>query len=38
MALAVEAKRIVAQFEYSDADVNVGVKEFLRQIGMCYVP
>ncbi|KAL1891744.1 glucokinase [Sporothrix stenoceras] len=32
MALAAETKRIVAQFEYSDADVNIGVKEFLRQI------
>ncbi|ERT00089.1 hypothetical protein HMPREF1624_03458 [Sporothrix schenckii ATCC 58251] len=32
MALAAETKRIVAQFEYSDTDVNIGVKEFLRQI------
>lgn len=38
MALAAETKRIVAQFEYSDADVNIGVKEFLRQIGMYFVP
>ncbi|KAJ4298773.1 glucokinase [Collariella sp. IMI 366227] len=32
MALAQETKAIVAQFEYSDDDVNKGVKEFLRQM------
>lgn len=39
MALAQETKAIVAQFEYSDDDVNKGVKEFLRQMGTCaFVP
>ena len=33
MSLASETKRLVAQFEYTDEDVNIGVKEFLRQIG-----
>ncbi|KAI8966478.1 putative glucokinase [Daldinia sp. FL1419] len=33
MALAQETKRITAQFEYTDEDVNKGVKEFLRQMG-----
>lgn len=32
MALAAETKRITAQFEYSDADVNKGVLEFLKQM------
>ncbi|KAI1472437.1 uncharacterized protein F4812DRAFT_448999 [Daldinia caldariorum] len=32
MALAQETKRITAQFEYTDEDVNKGVKEFLRQM------
>ncbi|CAK7217360.1 glucokinase [Sporothrix bragantina] len=32
MALATETKRLVAQFEYTDEDVNIGVKEFLRQL------
>ncbi|KAI0172780.1 putative glucokinase [Hypoxylon sp. FL1284] len=32
MALAEETKRITAQFEYTDEDVNKGVKEFLRQM------
>ncbi|GAB1311599.1 glucokinase [Madurella fahalii] len=32
MSLAAEAKSIVAQFEYTDEDVNKGVKEFLRQM------
>lgn len=33
MPLAAETKRIVDQFEYTDDDVNKGVKEFLRQMG-----
>ncbi|EMR64021.1 putative hexokinase hxk2 protein [Eutypa lata UCREL1] len=32
MALAEETKRIAAQFEYSDDDINQGVQEFLRQM------
>lgn len=32
MALAEETKRITAQFEYTDEDVNKGVQEFLRQM------
>jgi hexokinase len=32
MALAAETKAIVAQFEYSDEDVNKGVQEFIRQM------
>ncbi|RYP80563.1 hypothetical protein DL770_006165 [Monosporascus sp. CRB-9-2] len=32
MALAEETKRITAQFEYTDDDVNRGVQEFLRQM------
>lgn len=33
MAMVEETKRIVAQFDYTDEDVNKGVKEFLRQMG-----
>jgi hypothetical protein len=33
MALAAGTKTIVAQYEYTDDDVNKGVKEFLRQMG-----
>lgn len=33
MSLEAEAKSIVSQFEYTDEDVNKGVKEFLRQMG-----
>lgn len=32
MALEAEAKRIVAQFEYSAEDVNKGVQEFIREM------
>ncbi|KAI0837922.1 putative glucokinase [Hypoxylon sp. FL0890] len=32
MALAEETKRVAAQFEYTDEDVNKGVQEFLRQM------
>lgn len=35
MALEEETQTIVSQFEFSDADVNKAVKEFLRQMGMC---
>ncbi|OIW30863.1 putative glucokinase [Coniochaeta ligniaria NRRL 30616] len=33
MALAAETKAIVGQYDYTDEDVNKGVKEFLRQMG-----
>lgn len=33
MALAAETKSIVSQFDYTDEDVNKGVKEFLHQMG-----
>ena len=36
MALAEETKRITAQFEYTDDDVNRGVQEFLRQMRKIY--
>ncbi|KAJ9155468.1 Phosphotransferase [Pleurostoma richardsiae] len=32
MPLNTETKRIVGVYEYTDADVNIGVKEFLRQM------
>ncbi|CAK7268274.1 glucokinase [Sporothrix epigloea] len=32
MALTSATQRLVAQFEYTDENVNIGVKEFLRQI------
>jgi hypothetical protein len=32
MALEAEAKRMIAQFEYSAEDVNKGVKEFIREM------
>lgn len=32
MGLEAETKTIVSQFEYTDDDVNKGVKEFLRQL------
>lgn len=38
MALAVETRAVVAQYEYTDEDVNKGVKEFIRQLGECPVP
>ena len=38
MALAAETKNVVAQFEYTDEDVNKGVEEFLRQMGMSRNP
>jgi hexokinase len=34
MTLVEETKRITAQFDYTDEDVNKGVKEFLRQMSM----
>lgn len=33
MGLAQEAGRVAAEFEYSDAQVNKAVKEFIRQMG-----
>lgn len=38
MALAEETKRIVGSFDLSDADLNTGVKEFLRQMGEFSLP
>ena len=32
MALAAEAKKVAAEFDYSAEDVNNGVKEFIRQM------
>lgn len=34
MGLAEEAQRIAGEFEYTKDDVNKGVKEFVRQMGM----
>ena len=36
MALAEAAQQVAAEFEYSDADVNNGVKEFIRQMRMVH--
>jgi hexokinase len=33
MTLEAETTAIVSKFDYSDDDVNKGVKEFLRQMG-----
>ena len=33
MALADQTKRVVSQFEFSDADLNLHVQEFMRQMG-----
>ena len=33
MGLAEEAKRVAAEFDYPAAEVNKGVKEFLKQMG-----
>jgi len=33
MALEAETKKVVAKFDYTDEDVNKGVKEFVRQMG-----
>jgi len=33
MALEAETKKVVAKFDYTDEDVNEGVKEFVRQMG-----
>lgn len=32
MALEAEAKRMIADFEYSTEDVNKGVREFIREM------
>lgn len=34
MSLLQEAKRIAAEFEFTDEDVQKSVKEFMRQMGM----
>jgi hypothetical protein len=36
MTLAEEAKRVAAEFDYSDEDVNKAVKEFIRQMGASF--
>ena len=33
MSLIEEAKKVAVEFEYPAAEVNKGVKEFLRQMG-----
>ena len=38
MALAAETKKIVAQLDYADSDVNKGVQEFIRQMSMFSSP
>jgi hypothetical protein len=35
MAIHPEASRVVSQFDFSDADINRHVQEFLKQMGMC---
>ena len=37
MSLLKEAKRVAAEFEYSAEDVQKGVKEFIREMGLCSV-
>jgi len=34
MSLADSARKVAAEFEYSAEDVNKGVKQFLKQMGM----
>ena len=34
MALQAKTKSVVSELEYTDKDVNTGVKEFLRQLSM----
>jgi hexokinase len=35
MALAEQAKRVAAEFDFGDDAVNTAVKEFRREMGMC---
>ena len=35
MALVEKAKRVAAEFEYPPDELNRGVQEFLREMGMC---
>lgn len=35
MGLTSETNRIVQQFEYDNAGLNQGVREFISQMGMC---
>ena len=37
MSLLQEAKRVAAEFEYSTEDVQKGVKEFIREMGECWI-
>ena len=36
MALAEQAKRVAAEFDFSDDGVNKAVKEFIREMGMAH--
>jgi len=36
MSLIEEAKNVAAEFKYPGAEVNKGVKEFIRQMGEYY--
>jgi hypothetical protein len=38
MALIAEAKRVAAEFEFSDDDVNRSVKEFIVEMSACNPP
>lgn len=38
MGLTSETTRIVQEFEYNNLDLNKGVTEFLRQLGMLCPP
>lgn len=38
MALEVETKKVVSQFDISDQDVNAATLEFLRQMGKLETP
>lgn len=35
MSLMKEAYRVAAEFDYPAEEVNKGVKEFIREMGMC---
>lgn len=38
MALQEETKKVVSQFEFSDADINSHVAEFIKQMSMLPPP
>lgn len=35
MGLSAEINHVAQAFDYNDADLNNGVREFLSQLGMC---